>query len=495
MQRLLITFAVWFAAIPVIWAEPPKPTRTPLLRAVDLNIGDAQKVELANGKSATVKLLDLKETHDDITAAVRQARVKVEVNGETVELTSGNYNLPVTVAGVRIDCPITKGYYRNTNRDAWGLDKDARLRLWPAGSPLVAADTFVYPAKQRWFATMTQMANEPVYVDGGEDPSIKKIYYHYGLDIGGAEGMVDVVAASAGLVISSGLDVLPGYKDTPLDARYDVVYVLDDQGWYFRYSHLYSIDPSIKPGQTVKIGQKVGVLGKEGNSGGWSHLHFDITSKQPSGRWGIQEGYAFLWESYHRQYSPTLIAVARPHQFIYTGQKVTLDGTRSWSGDGKIAKYEWTFTDGTTATGPTIERKYDKPGAFSEVLKITDAQGRIDYDFTVVQVLDRSQPDKLPPTINPSYGPTFGIKVGDPVTFKVRSFRCIDPSETWDFGDGSEPVTVKSDGNAKKHAKDGYAVTVHRFSKPGHYVVRVVGNDKSGIKAYAHLHVEVTAKE
>src|SRR5262245_48104933 len=239
----------------------------------------------------------------------------------------------------------------------------------------------------------------------------------------------------------------------------------------------------------------IGVLGKEGNSGGWSHLHFDITSKQPSGRYGIQEGYALLWESYQRQYSPKLIAVARPHHFIYTGQKVTLDAGRSWSADGKIAKYEWTFTDGGTATGSTIERKYDKPGAFSEVLKITDGQGRVDYDFAIVQVLDRTKQELLPPTINPAYSPTFGIKAGDPVTFKVRSFRCQDNSETWDFGDGSEPVTVKSDGNAKKHAKDGYAVTEHRFAKPGHYVVRVVGNDKSGIKAYAHLHVEVGAKE
>ena len=42
------------------------------------------------------------------------------------------------------------------------------------------------------------------------------------------------------------------------------------------------------------MGQKLGVLGKEGGSGGWTHLHFDITKRQPSGLWGIEEGYAFL---------------------------------------------------------------------------------------------------------------------------------------------------------------------------------------------------------
>src|SRR5580704_6840335 len=122
------------------------------------------------------------------------------------------------------------------------------------------------------------------------------------------------------------------------------------------------IDPAVKPGQKVKLGQKVGVLGKEGASGGWSHLHFDITSKQPSGRWGIEEGYAFLWEAYQRQYSPKVIAVARPHHYIWAGQKLTLDGSKSWAADGKIARFDWTFTDGGTATGATVERSYPKPG-------------------------------------------------------------------------------------------------------------------------------------
>lgn len=39
------------------------------------------------------------------------------------------------------------------------------------------------------------MANVPTFVDGGDEPARKNIYYHSGLDIGGAEGMVNVVAA------------------------------------------------------------------------------------------------------------------------------------------------------------------------------------------------------------------------------------------------------------------------------------------------------------
>jgi murein DD-endopeptidase MepM/ murein hydrolase activator NlpD len=474
--------------------DAPPVSRLPLVRVIELNIGESQQVELADRKKVTVKLLDLQEKRDGLRSAVRQAHVTVEVDGKSITLVSANYRLPQMIAGVQIDCPITKGYLGNSNTDAWGLVKDVRLRLWPGGSPLQAPGTFVYPAKQRWFASATQMANEPVFVDGGERPAVRKIYYHYGLDIGGAEGMVDVVAATDGLVVSSGTSVLSGFEKTPARPRYDVVYLLDDQGWYYRYSHLLSIDAAVRPGQRLKMGQKIGVLGKEGGSGGWSHLHFDIVSKQPSGKWGIQEGYAFLWEAYQNQHKPKLLAVARPHHLTWAGDPVVLDATRSWSSAGKIDRYQWTFTDGKTAEGSQVTRTYDRPGTYSEVLKILDAAGQSDHDFAVVQVLDRKQPDLLPPSIHAAYAPTFDIKPGDPVTFKVRTFRTTHGRETWDFGDGSPPVKVQSDGNVKPLAKDGYAVTVHRFQKAGHYIVRVERADASGFKAIGHLQVRVKAE-
>jgi PKD domain/Peptidase family M23 len=472
-------------------AGSPEPTLTPIVRVVDLDPGDTAQVILADGEHASVKLLDVEETRDEVRNAVRQARVRIEVNGQVVTLTSGMYNLPVRVAGVQVDCSITKGFLPNSTEDHWGLVKSARLRLWPAGSPWIEPGTFVYPVKQRWFASGTQMANEPCYVDGGEEPKNRKVYYHSGLDIGGAEGMVDVVAATAGLVISSGLDVLPGYEGTPTQPRYDVVYLLDGRGWFYRYSHLFSIDDAIKPGRNVTMGQKIGVLGKEGGSGGWSHLHFEIKSRQPSGKWGTQEGYAFLWQAYQRQYAPKVTAVARPHNLVYTGGKAVLDGSKSRSQSGPITRYEWTFTDGTTASGERVECAYTRAGMYSEILKVTDSQGNVDYDFAVVQVLDREHPEPAPPSIQAAYAPSMGNQPGDPVTFKVRTFRTTDGEETWDFGDGSPTVQVKSDGNAKMLAKDGFAVTVHHYAKPGDYLARVERTDKRGAKAIAHLHVTV----
>jgi hypothetical protein len=474
------------------------PTMEPLVRTVDLNVGEQAEVVLSNGKTATVKLVALEEIRDTLRNAVREARVTVQVNGREVTLVAAYYRLPVTVGDVQIDCAVTKGCVQEGN-NPWELDADARLRLWPAGSPWIRPGTFTYPAAQRWFASDTQMANDPVYVDGGEVPANKSIYYHWGLDMGGAEGLVDVLAATDGVVVSAGKEVTESEVDrSRISPRYDVIYVRDARGWYYRYSHLLSIEPWVKPGSRVKQGRKIGVLGKEGGSGGWSHLHFDVEGLQPSGRYGIIEGYAFLWQAYHAEHGTRLQAVARPHHVAWTGDDVTLDATRSWSANGPehIKSYEWTLSDGTTATGPTVRRRYDRSGTYSEILKVTDDEGRVDFDFAVVQVVDREHPDQTPPSIHAVYWPTLGIKAGDEITFKVRSFRIDrdDGHETWDFGDGSPTVEVQSDGNAVKLAKDGYAVTTHRYERPGHYLVSVHRMNRRGQTATGRLHVPVDAE-
>ncbi|MCC7335834.1 MAG: peptidoglycan DD-metalloendopeptidase family protein [Pirellulaceae bacterium] len=490
-RRVTFSLAVIVLLGSAVWAQPPEPTLDPIMRVVDLNVGEEQQVTLANGQTITVKLLALDEHRDTVRDAVRQSTVSVQIGQETASLVSALYRLPQVVGGVQIDCPITKGYCVGDSQvNPWGLAADARFRLWPADSPLTRPGTFRYPLNQKWFASATQSCNEPCYVDGSELPRNKRIYYHYGYDFGGAEGLVEIVSATSGLVVSSGEARLPGFDDTPIAPRYDVIYVLDQRGWYYRYSHLQSIDSAIRPGQLVRIGQRLGVLGKEGGSGGWSHLHFDITFRQPSGEWGASDAFALCREAYMREYQPDLIACARPHHFALLGEKVTLDGSRSWA-RARITGYDWTFTDGTTASGPIHERSYDEPGVYSEVLKISDDAGNTDYDFAIVNVLDPRQLDELPPTIHATYAPTFDIQPGDEVTFKVRTFRTTDGHETWDFGDGTPKVEVKSDGNMVSLAKDGYAETHHKFKKSGIYVVRVERTDARGSTAVGHVAVSV----
>ena len=463
----------------------------PLFQTVDLDTGTSQRVRLGRD-TVEVKLLSTSEDRDPVRSAIREARVEVEINGAHSTLVCGNYRLPVSVGGVEADCAVTKAYYSNSNSDHWGLEKDARLRLWPARSPFMPPGSFAYPVRQRWFASRTQMANEPTYVDGGESPAARRIYYHAGLDIGGAEGLVDVLAATDGVVVQLGKTGLDAHKDVPLDRHYnETIYVLDERGWYHRYTHLQSFDPSVKLGDRVTMGPKIGTLGKEGGSGGWSHLHYEIIGKQPSGKWGTVEGYAFLWEAWLRQSRPDVIACARPHALAVVGEKVRLDGSRSWSRDGKGLRYEWTFTDGGKAAGPVVERAYAQPGNYSEVLKVTNAGGAVDWDFMTVDVLDLHHPEQIPPAVHAAYWPTADLKPAQTITFKVRAFGTTDGEDIWDFGDGTPKVTTKSDGNVKPLSPDGYVAVTHAFAKPGDYLVRVERANGRGHKGMVHLHVHV----
>jgi murein DD-endopeptidase MepM/ murein hydrolase activator NlpD len=478
-MNLLVNLATIFGlASGAPTSQPPQPT----FATVDLNVGESVSVTLPGRARVSVGLRDVKERRDSVMNAVQQAEVTVQIDGRhTVTLTSGMYRLPLTVDGVQIDCPVSGGYRARSGEDHWGLTKDVRLRLWRAGSPLIQPGTFTYPVRQRWFASGTWFSNEPVSQLGG------KLYYHAGMDFGGVEGATEVVCATDGLIVSAGDRVHGDPKDhPPVKPRYDVVYIKDARGWYYRYSHFHAIATAVQPGRYIRAGQYMGLVGKEGASGGWAHLHFEIKSLQPSGQWGTQDSYGFLWEAYQRQYRPRLLAVARPRHLLTIGETATLDGSRSWAAAG-IRHYRWTLCDGSTADGPRTQHRYDRPGQYSEVLQITDDNGRIDYDFAIVRVAGRGG---KPPHIHAAYEPTFGIQPGDPVTFKVRAFNANEGVDRWDFGDGSPPVETRSGVDPAPLAPNGYATTAHRFAKPGRYVVRVARATRDGV-AIDHLLVRV----
>ena len=152
------------------------------------------------------------------------------------------FRSPATVGDVQIDCAVTRDWVQHDlkvkrRENSWSLDADARLRLWPAGSPWIRPGSFVYPVRQRWFASDTQMPNEPVFIDGGERPEQKEIYYHFGLDIGGANRLTEVVAATDGLVISAAGEKMEGH-DVVSRVTKSGVTVIDARGWYHRYAHL-----------------------------------------------------------------------------------------------------------------------------------------------------------------------------------------------------------------------------------------------------------------
>ncbi|MEU1971945.1 PKD domain-containing protein [Microbacterium sp. NPDC019599] len=52
---------------------------------------------------------------------------------------------------------------------------------------------------------------------------------------------------------------------------------------------------------------------------------------------------------------------------------VSVDGTASTDADGNLTTYEWTFGDGSTATGATASHTYAQAGTYTITLKVTDA--------------------------------------------------------------------------------------------------------------------------
>jgi hypothetical protein len=132
--------------------------------------------------------------------------------------------------------------------------------------------------------------NRPTLTRASVSPQLRFIY-HSGLDIGGAEGLVDVLAATSGAVVGLGTAVVDKEKDNAsLDRNFnDTIWVQDERGWYHRYTHLYSFDPSVKLGGRVVMGQKIGTLGKEA---GAAAGHTSIT-RSSAGRslanWGLRK--------------------------------------------------------------------------------------------------------------------------------------------------------------------------------------------------------------
>src|SRR4030095_9888383 len=139
MRGGIVTVCVVAAA----WAAQP-------FQVFDLDTGDTETVRVGN-RSVMVKLESVKVTTDPVSEAVRLAVANVLIDGKAAAVECANYRLPMTVGSVQIDCPITKDYYRNTTADTWGLERAARLRLWPAGSPWMSPGAIRYPVKQRWF--------------------------------------------------------------------------------------------------------------------------------------------------------------------------------------------------------------------------------------------------------------------------------------------------------------------------------------------------------
>lgn len=101
---------------------------------------------------------------------------------------------------------------------------------------------------------------------------------HYGIDITGTEGVVPVIAAANGVVVSGaqGGTGTCVNGDQECGGRFgNYVIIQHTDGNYTVYAHLHTNSVVVKEGDSVKQGQLIGYVGSTGRSTG-GHLHFEV---------------------------------------------------------------------------------------------------------------------------------------------------------------------------------------------------------------------------
>ncbi len=223
-----------------------------------------------------------------------------------------------------------------------------------------------------------------------------------------------------------------------------------------------SVLPEIVVGTHVKRGQKLGMMGKTGPSGNFSHLHLgsflsraDVDAGRMNNKLNL---YPWLVAAYRAHHPDRLCAAARPHHTILTGETVRLDGSRSLAPSGStIVSWRWVFHDGRTVDDAKAEKVFDKPGSYVAALWVKDVKGVEDVDFCQIKVFSRTNPESGMPTIFMSHNPTENIRAGQPVALRL-----------WFQGDKPGRMEVDlGDGDRV----NSYSEISHSFKTPGIHIV------------------------
>jgi murein DD-endopeptidase MepM/ murein hydrolase activator NlpD len=419
-------------------------------RFVYLNVGESYTFHPKDGWPRRFLLKSVTEQRDTVIGLPRRADVAVEIAGKQFNLVCEPYRMPVEHAGLRIQADTTSRWIN--------LPRRVQFSVWDASDPILDVRLFVFPLpRYRLFSQGTQGHNEPVHLghrDG--DPNGQRFCHDYGFDLAGFEGKEPVVSCIDGIV----LEAHPATGTLAIE---------DDRGIVLHLGHLDSIEPGLRPGTQVARGQTVGILGRKGASGNFSHLHVGLFLSKEKYRAGrpcrALNLYPWLVEAYRHAAPFQLAAVARPHLAVRTGQLVRFDGTRSLAFGSSVTSYRWEFPGRNSFPGPQVERVFDLPGTYPAALWVEDERGLRDVDFATVRVYSKEKPESIMPTLFVTYTPSREIRVGQPVSFRIWP-QGIDVGHIrLDLGEGRVIEGYKP-----------YTTLVHRFKAPGIHVVTVSGS-------------------
>jgi len=100
----------------------------------------------------------------------------------------------------------------------------------------------------------------------------------------------------------------------------------------------------------------------------------------------------------------------------FVGASVTFDGSNSTDPDGTIVSYSWSFGDGSSGSGVSLQHAYASPGTYSVRLTVTDDDGASDTTTQQVSVTEVAKPDLIVGSL--SYSPPHPV-IGGSVTFAI----------------------------------------------------------------------------
>ena len=430
---------------------------------VCLDIGEEYVYELSNGDEIPIKLKSVEVTRDSVVGLVRSAEVVVELIGfQSRTLRCAPYVMPSVHHWRAFRSPTpSRSHYRHgsfriqvdTTSDWVELPKRVQLSLWDASEPNVDTSRFGFPLRDyRLFVHGMQCYNEPVHLgckDG--DPSGAVFHHSYGIDFAGFEGEMDVLACVEGKVVR----LLP-------DAI--LVNIEDDAGLIWEYHHLASISPHLREGMRVGKGEKIGVLGRSGPSGNFSHLHvgaYLTPQHMEAGRYTRRlNWYPWMIEAYRELHPEGPLAIAGAHLPVRVGETVTFDGRDSIAGVHGISSYRWELPDGTIVEDHRAEASFEKPGVYVATLTIRDWGGAEDVDFRKIKVYSEGEPEPFLPAIFATTTPTVEVYAGEPVKFRYWLHGAEEHPFEIDFGDGTKLDDYES-----------FTVVEHAFAKPGLHIV------------------------
>lgn len=141
------------------------------------------------------------------------------------------------------------------------------------------------------------------------------------------------------------------------------------------------------------------------------------------------------------------------------GLAVVADGTGSTDSDGTITSYEWTFGDGSSATGEAAQHEYAKAGTYTVGLTVTDDRGATDNTTSEVAVTVPDQEPTAEFTVE-----TTGLKTMVDGSASADSNGEI-TRYAWDFGDGNSGAGVTA---------------AHTYAKDGSYDIELTVTDEAG---------------